>query len=218
MTEYHKIVTVWERDPETKFRTLIEGKWATPEFEYLCLRPWTWTEKVDGTNVRVMWDGLTVTYGGKTDRAQLPPRLLQKLQARFTAARMAEVFGTDGDVCLYGEGYGAKIQKGGGNYIADGVDFVLFDVLVNGIWLERHNVDDIGRKLIADAPGDRSSVPIVGVGSLMEAVEHVRTGAFDRSVWGDFPPEGLVMRPTVELLDRRGNRVIAKVKRKDFPA
>lgn len=33
----------------------------------------------------------------------------------------AEVFGCD--ACLYGEGYGAKIQKGGGNYRAD-QDFV----------------------------------------------------------------------------------------------
>jgi len=40
-----------------------------------------------------------------------------------------------------------KIQKGGGNYIADGVDFVLFDVWINGIWLERENVEDIAEKL-----------------------------------------------------------------------
>ena len=44
------------------------------------------------------------------------------------AANLGEVF-PDGAAVLYGEGYGAKIQKGGGNYRAD-QDFVLFDVRV----------------------------------------------------------------------------------------
>ena len=35
MKEYHKIITVFERDSETKFKTLKEGIFATPEFDYL---------------------------------------------------------------------------------------------------------------------------------------------------------------------------------------
>ena len=48
MKEYHKIQTVYLRDPETKFRILLEGQYATPELEYLAQNKWTWTEKVDG--------------------------------------------------------------------------------------------------------------------------------------------------------------------------
>ena len=51
MKEYHKIQTVYLRDPENRMKTLIEGAWAKPEFETLQNAKWTWTEKVDGTNI-----------------------------------------------------------------------------------------------------------------------------------------------------------------------
>ena len=35
MDKYPSIETVWERDPATKHKFLIEGKWARLEFEYL---------------------------------------------------------------------------------------------------------------------------------------------------------------------------------------
>ena len=54
--KYHQIKTVYERDPENKYRTLIMGKYALPEFEYLKNNVWTFTEKVDGTNIRIIWD------------------------------------------------------------------------------------------------------------------------------------------------------------------
>ena len=69
MNPYHKIPTVYLRDPETKFKTLIEGAFATPELFYLAQNEWWWTEKVDGTNIRIMWDGVAViSFGGKRDR------------------------------------------------------------------------------------------------------------------------------------------------------
>ena len=37
-----------------------------------------------------------------------------------------------------------------------------------------------------------------------------------KSFWGDFRAEGLVVRPGADLLDRHGNRVITKIKHKDF--
>jgi hypothetical protein len=206
MKEYHKIVTVWERDPATNFKTLIEGKWAEPEFEYLKDCPWVCTEKVDGTNIRVMWDGEKVSFGGKTDAAQLYVPLFEKLQGYFYAGAMARIF--DGPVCLYGEGYGAKIQKGGGNYISESVDFTLFDVLVGDNWLERDNVVDIANRL------EVTVVPILRTCPLLEAIEMTRKGF--QSSWGDFRAEGLVMRPQVELRSRRGSRVITKIKCTDF--
>ena len=207
MKEYHKIVTVWERDPDTKFKTLLEGVWAEPEFEYLKDNEWVWTEKVDGTNIRIIWDGDKVRYGGKTDNAQIPAFLIDRLQTVFYSGAMARIF--DGPACLYGEGFGAKIQKGGGNYIADGVDFCLFDVLVGDTWLKRKDVEDIANKL------EIKVAPIIGRGSLLAAINIVRAGII--SEWGNFKAEGLVMRPMVELKNRMGHRIITKIKHKDFP-
>lgn len=216
MKEYHKIQTVFLRDPATKHKTLLDGEWALPEFGYLANNEWVFTEKVDGTNIRVMCsdyeeDGgkYGITFGGKTDAASIPAFLVEKLQARFLTAGqrllMQEMF-PDG-ACLYGEGYGARIQKGGGLYRGD-QDFVLFDVKVGDWWLQREAVEDVAFKLGLD------TVPILRTGTLHEMVEMVRAG-FDSS-WGSFAAEGIVARPTVELKTRRGYRIIAKLKHKDF--
>lgn len=38
-----------------------------------------------------------------------------------------------------------------------------------------------------------------------------------KSTWGDFQAEGIVARPSVELKNRAGERIITKIKCKDFP-
>lgn len=220
MEEYHKIITMYERDPEN-LKRVIEGNWATPELKHLWSLGWIWTEKVDGTNIRIHWDNRDMRIGGKTADAQIPVFLYDRLNELFTGEKLDECFPNDkehsigefvpdgsDDITLYGEGYGAKIQKGGGNYKADGVDFVLFDVSINGLWLERHNVSDIAHKL------GISAVPEVGRGTLAEAATMTKAGF--NSQWGDFVAEGLVCRPVIDLLDRRGQRIIAKIKAKDF--
>lgn len=207
MHEYHKIQTCFKRDEATK--RIIDGDWTLPEFEYLKNTEWVWTEKVDGTNIRVMWDGTAVTFGGKTDNAAIPVKLLYALQALFegTPKRklFGDTFGTDGQVCLYGEGFGGNIQAGDkyGDF-----SFVLFDVRVGSTWLERENVDDIASKL------GTASVPVIGKGTLQSAIDNVRAG-FD-SQWGNFVAEGIVARPAVELMNRKGERIITKIKHRDF--
>lgn len=207
MSEYHKIQSIFKRDMTSKRKTLIEGDWTLPEFEYLAGNVWVFTEKVDGTNIRVMLQDGGITFGGKTDSAQIPAQLVARLNERFLplAAKMQEVFGCD--ACLYGEGYGAKIQKGGGNYRQD-QDFVLFDVKVGDWWLQRADVEDVAAKLGLDV------VPIIGEGTLHDAVAHAKAGI--RSTWGDFQAEGIVARPKTELKTRSGHRLIAKIKCRDF--
>lgn len=206
MKEYHKIQTVFKRDPETKFKTLLENDYSLPEFEYLKDNLWVFTEKVDGTNIRVMYDGVNVSFAGKTDRAEISGPLLKKLTEKFTSQVLKDVF-NDTSVCLYGEGYGAKIQKGGGNYRKD-QDFVLFDVKIDDWWLQRKDVEDIAGKLQVE------KVHIIGEGNLQQMVEKVKNG-FD-SVWGNFRAEGIVARPAVELKARNGSRIITKLKCIDF--
>ena len=109
--------------------------------------------------------------------------------------------------CLYGEGYGPKIQKGGGNYRKD-QSFVLFDVKIGNWWLQRKDVESIAGELGIDI------VPIIGDGSLKDMVEMMMTGF--NSTWGDFKAEGIVARPMIELKARSGQRIITKIKYNDF--
>jgi ATP-dependent RNA circularization protein (DNA/RNA ligase family) len=207
MTEYHKIQTLFKRDMSSKHKTLIEGAWTMPEFEYLANNMWAFTEKVDGTNIRVIFKDGGITFGGRTEDAQIPAQLVGRLNERFLplATTLGEVF-WDGAV-LYGEGYGAKIQKGGGNYRAD-QDFVLFDVRVGQWWLQRDDVYDVADKLGLDV------VPVIGEGTLHDAIAMAKRGI--RSTWGDFQAEGIVARPKTELMTRGGLRIITKIKCRDF--
>jgi len=208
--EYHKIQTVYKRDPDTSYRTLLMGEYSMPEFEYLKDNQWVFTEKVDGTNIRIMYSAETgkLIYRGKTDRAQIPTFLLEKLDHKFTEETFLSIFDEPTEACLYGEGYGAKIQKGGRNYNPDGVDFVLFDVRVGRWWLKGNAVEEIAEKLGV------AIVPVIGVGTLDKMVKMAEDGFVSR--WGDFTAEGIVARPSVELQTRSGHRIITKIKHKDF--
>jgi hypothetical protein len=207
MNQYHKIQTVFLRDPENRYRTLLDGVYANVEFEYLKDVRWIYTEKVDGTNIRVMFDGDNITFGGKTDRAQLPAPLFAWLQAKFLPRLDSFKHDFANGVCLYGEGCGAKIQKIGASY-GPVQKFVLFDVRIGDYWLGMDDVRDIGHAL------DIEVVPEVGYGTLPRMVEMVKAGF--NSAWGDFPAEGIVARPSHGLLNRHGHRIITKIKTKDF--
>lgn len=207
MKEYHKIQTVFKRDPATHHKTLLDGDFSLPEFQYLSYNEWVFTEKVDGTNIRVLFDKEKMIFGGKTDDAQIPAYLVQRLNERFLP--QIDVFKAsfpDG-VCLYGEGYGAKIQKGGGNYRRD-QDVVLFDVKIGDWWLQREDIEKIAQQLSI------ALVPIIGQGTLYDMIGMARKGF--TSQWGDFLAEGIVARPKVELKTRSGERIITKIKHKDF--
>ena len=211
MNGYHKIQTVFKRDPETDFKTLIYGDYSLPEFEYLKDNKWIYTEKVDGTNIRVIFNENRIFFKGKTDKAQLQVSLFDRLNDIFLPQleTFKNIF-NDMEIpyaCLYGEGYGPKIQKGGGNYRKD-QSFVLFDVKIGSWWLQRKDIESIAGKLGLDI------VPIIGDGSLKNMVEMMMTGF--NSTWGDFKAEGIVARPMVELKARSGQRIITKIKYNDF--
>lgn len=212
MYKYPKIESVFNRDPET--HRLIWGDWRLPEFEYLQDCEWVGTEKIHGTGLRIMWDTETLEFRGRTDKAQTPTFLQDKLHELFHPEMFAKSF-SHSSVCLYGEGFGARIQKGGGNYIADGVGFALFDVLIKDFWLKREDVLAIASSLgMKEAPADACVVPIVYTGPLLGAAGFAADGF--KSAWGDFNAEGLVLRPAVDIKNRLNKRIITKVKEKDF--
>jgi hypothetical protein len=213
--EYPKIETLWNRDEKT-FR-VTPGDFRFAEAE--AVKRWSVTEKIDGTNIRVLLqpDG-AIKFGGRTENAQLPANLLQYLVATFTAPAMQAAFPAEqSEVLLFGEGYGAGIQKNGGGYrVTPG--FRLFDVLVGEWWLEPDNVEDVAGKLnIPVAP-----VLFSGEMALPETVEALRelVGEASRVASEDggkgCRPEGIVARSLPLLLTRRGHRVMWKLKYRDF--
>ena len=210
MKEYHKIPNIFLRSLETK--RIAEGEYANEELNFLRNIEWLFTEKVDGTNIRIIWDGHKVEIKGRTDKAQIPSALLNRLMELFGGEANEQIFEQnfgDKEVMLVGEGYGAKIQGCGGKYRPD-QDFILFDVMIGGNYQSRETVENIAKYFNLEV------VPIVFVGALEEGVEFVKSQPKSRVAKEELVMEGVVGRPAVELQDRCGNRVIVKIKTHDF--
>ena len=208
MKEYEKIETIFVRDEKTK--KLNENIYRNETIEFLKDIEWEFTEKIDGTNIRIIWDGHKVSYYGRTDKAQIPTQLMNKLIELFGGNINEEMFEQKfgaTPVMLIGEGYGAKIQKCGGDYRQDN-NFILFDVCINNKYLSRDNVNDIANYFGIE------SVPVIFSGNLQKGIDFVKTKP--NSTIGTAKMEGLVARPKVELYDKNGNRLIVKIKVCDF--
>ena len=208
MIEYNKIDTLYKRDMEGT-KKLLEGEFRNPTVEFLKDNIWTFTEKVDGTNIRVYWDGHKVQFGGRTERAQIPSDLVNYLNSVFGTNEAEQIFEEkfgETEVILFGEGYGPKIQNGG--LYRNDVSFIMFDVMISGNYQPRESVEDIAKAFGIDI------VPIIFEGTIQEGVDFGKTNP--KSTMGTADMEGLVGRPKVEMRDRCGKRVIVKIKVKDF--
>lgn len=223
-TSYQKINTLFKRDEK---KVIIPSQFTCEEFYELKDVKWECTEKIDGTNIHVDIEysterGLNFSFQGRTDNAVIPSHLLKKLHELFTEDVIKSAFGQQFAsvaedetlrISIYGEGYGVKIQKGGGNYIPNGVGFILFDVKVGQWWLGRENLEDIASKL------NIPIVPLIGYMTLQEAIEFVSKG-FNSIVsqTKNHGAEGLVLKTKSGLLFRNGKRIITKIKTCDFVA
>jgi hypothetical protein len=218
MNDYQKIQTLFKRDANN---IIIPTQYTLEEFKYLenCL--WECTEKIDGTNIHIdINQNADINYCGRTSNAQIPAHLMSKLRELFPASAVLPVFdkqiteaqekGVKLNISVYGEGYGAKIQKGG-NYIKNDTGFILFDVRINNWWLNRAACEEIAKAL---------SIPIVPLISYMtipQAIEYVKKG-FKSTIAEnkDYDAEGLVLKTPNGILLRNGERIITKIKTCDF--
>ena len=208
MKEYNKIDALYKRDEVTK---KVIPQYRNEEYQLLERASWDFTEKVDGTNIRIHWDGHNVEFGGRTDNAQIPVPLVNKLNELFGGPANEQLFEQkfgDANVILFGEGYGPKIQNGG--QYRDDVSFILFDVQIGDWYLKRPDVEDIAKYFNIDV------VPIVLEGTLLDAVEYIKGHPKSTIAKNGAFMEGVVGRPVVELRDRRGKRIIVKIKWEDI--
>lgn len=216
--EYQKINTLYKRDMQNN-KQIIIGDYD-PNIEYLKDIKWECTEKIDGTNICISWDGHSRIFHGRTTKADIPKHLLQVLENLFPVDLLQKVFPLKYDenkveipmqIDLFGEGYGYKIQKIGSSYLKEQVSFILFDIRIDSWWLLRDSLEDIAKQLNIDI------VPVIGYFTLYEAELMVRNG-FKSTIAEnkECEAEGLILKTTLGLNDRRGKRIITKIKTVDY--
>jgi hypothetical protein len=205
LVKYHKIKAPFERSTETKKLTDV---CALDEFGYLADLDWIWTEKVDGTNIRVYWDGYQLSLHGRNDNSQIPAEFIEYYYQTFIYSGLDKIieqeFG-EREVIFFGEGFGGKIQNGG-KY--GKTRFILFDVMVGGYYSDRACVEHYAKQFNLEC------VPTVLVGTLQDAIDYVKT--CPKSTLGDLTMEGAVGTPMYPLYTKFRERIITKVKVNDF--
>jgi ATP-dependent RNA circularization protein (DNA/RNA ligase family) len=209
--KYPKIETLYNRDDNFK---VVPGDFRVPEFALV--KRWLFTEKIDGRNHRIILhhDG-QVKHRGRTDRAQFADFEMAGAQAAIDEDQLRYVI-KEGDsgwplTILYGELYGPKIQ-GGGKY-RDDVGFRLFDIRIEDWWMNWSDVVDIGTQL------GLQIVPVLGEYDswlptcLDELLDLLPDGS---RLEKPGEPEGVVARTEPLLMTRRGDRLMWKLKVRDF--
>ena len=144
---YQKINTIFMRDAKNVI--MPYEPFVKPEFNYLRNLQWRGECKVDGTNMRIevtkaeVWDDpmepsklegvqFNVRFAGKTDNAQIPPKLLKFMEENYPKEKVLTSLGLKEFIpveeweadhnwltyesipniyTIYGEGYGAGIQR-----------------------------------------------------------------------------------------------------------
>lgn len=214
---YTKINTLYKRDEKGN---IILGDFSRPEFAYLYDNKWRGFYKVDGTCMSYYWDGHELQIHGKTEKANISSKLNTAMQNLLSVEKLQEVFPIKYDeegneipfmVRIYGEGYGVGIQKCGGSYSRTENKFIVFDIMINGFWLEWEDVCDICSRLNLETVTD------LGEMTLREAEAMVIKG-FKSPIADnkELDAEGIVLRPLVQLFNKKGERIMVKIKTCDY--
>ena len=206
ISKYPKIQTLFQRDMERK--GCITSTYSKVEFANINF--WGVTEKIDGTNIRIIYDHGDIEFRGRTDNAQIPAFLVKHLQDTYTKEWFEEAFEDPEFIMMFGEGFGNKIQKHGKLYIQDGCSFILFDIRIGHWWLARDAVETIANKMHIPI------VPALGTLSIDQIIELVKSRP--KSVVSAEPltMEGIVARSEPLMLFRSGGPIMFKLKVRDY--
>lgn len=217
---YPKVQNLWAREDNLR----IPGKFQDPIFALP--KSWVVTEKLDGMNMRVTChpDG-NFAVCGRTEKANIPADLMMWIQKHIQPAAVfeaLEILGIDpGEqfVTLYGEGMGGKIQSGTARY-GEEKHFTLFDVRIGtrvGGWLDDAVVGDVSKHLaIPRAEVLAWDATIGQVSNLVAGGFHTFHAPEDAECGKHLLAEGVMCRTLIPLYDRRGKRVMFKLKYADL--
>ena len=167
------------------------------------------SEKIDGTSVGIVWNGERISFVGHTEKSEFCPRYLEYLNNTFGTPEfesvIEEIFG-DRPVTIYGEGISKDYNV---HYGFPEGNFIMYDIQnSNGTFYNREAVKEIAKKLDLIYPWEELM-------TLKEAIDFIKTRPSSR-LNPDNKMEGLVLRAPLELYTNNGDRVICKVKVRDF--
>lgn len=224
---YPKINTLWKRDKIRKVKRkglIMPGQYSEEAFK--TIKYWTVKEKVHGENVRIFINFIPgnasppiIWIGSRndTDNLEISDELMDYINRRLEIGSLRNAF-TKGCfstglspryAMIFGEGYGGNIHHGH-NY-NDTEELVVFDILLDGWWLEPNNVTVISAKL-----GFKTVPTFYSPMELDEIISYVKSEPDSRLAIKKHTIEGVVCQTLPILLTRKGYPLKFKLKVKDF--
>lgn len=177
---------------------------------YLENNYWNFKRKLDGQNMRVYWNGEQTLWNGKSDAFQCGAELTEYMNETFLEELFEEHFGRDVDVVLYGEHMGPKVQ--GNELELKKSEFVLFDVWLQGHWLCPEAIVEVAKNF-----NIKTCYDYMMYDNDVAKYEEKLTTLIDRVAYGNYDGwEGIVATPVVDLRDSSGNRIVVKIKNRDY--
>ena len=223
MIEYPKIETLYKRSM-TGDKSLIIGDYRNPVIEMLAkFNIWNAYEKLDGSNHQIFWDGHNINLYGRTDRSNITNPILDYFNNKFNNVETEELFEQlfgDKQYIFYFEAIGNKIQACG-KYYGDYPRFVLLDVYNvnnNSWWSYGDSSDIIPNQFTINSIAKALNVEckrLIMKGTLDDFVDYIQTvpiSTFTKEDGTNYPMEGIVAVPNIELKDSNGDRIIVKIK------
>lgn len=161
-------------------------------------------EKIHGTSTHVAWQGGALRFhAGGVSHDQFAALFPADLASRFAGLP---------DLTIYGEGCGGKCMKMSHAYGKE-LRFIAFDVQIDGAWLSvpaaAQLVADVGLDFVAWEEGPCTV-------AWLDAQRDLPSSLAEKLGLGTQIREGVVVRPLLEMSDRRGKRLIVKHKRAEF--
>ena len=205
---YYKIYSPWSRT-DIKSKTVNTEVFSDEYVEMLQNINWIGTEKVDGMNVNLYYDGNHIQFLGHTDKTQFDKEVKDFLDSLITPEReqiLEQIFG-EKEAFICGELIGPKIQNN--YYSLTEYKIFVFDVYcktTDTYWEYKYT------KELAEYIGF-DFVPVFDIGSLNDIKNTVkRTPSSSVNDKINVEIEGIVIKPEHELKKANGERIIYKVK------
>jgi hypothetical protein len=153
------------------------GIWGDPIFG--TIQYWHVTEKIDGTNVTIELDlgNKTIEFWGHHTKSIMQPQLLEFLKREFKYENLCQFFDPSKarTVYLQGEGYGPGVQhKIGQCPYGDQIGFVMFDIVIDGVWLQQDTVHQMAYMM------NIPTVPEIGIMTKDEIHKFIESEPFSR--------------------------------------
>lgn len=166
-------------------------------------------EKIHGTSANITWkDGEIHFFSG----GEKHEKFIKLFDEKKLISLFKENIGEKATI-INGEAYGGKQQGMSGTYGKD-LKFVVFDVRIDGTWLDVVNAEGLTKSLgleFVDFRKISTDIKELDKERDLPSVQAKRNGIEEEK-----QREGIVLRPLTEVNKSNGNRIIAKHKGEGF--